>query len=67
MMAERWWFFPAVAGSVLLLFFLSVSWRRLLPFLQWWCNMWEEDGELRKDDNDYGSVGVFVLENGRGS
>lgn len=29
--------------------------------------MWEEDGELRKDDNDYGSVGVFVLENGRGS
>jgi hypothetical protein len=34
--------------------------RRLLPFLQWCCNVWGEDGELRKNDNGVGSVGVFV-------
>jgi hypothetical protein len=41
-------------------FFFSLQSRRLLPFLQWCCNVWGEDGELRKNDNGVGSVGVFV-------
>jgi hypothetical protein len=41
-------------------FFFSLQRRRLLPFLQWCCNVWGEDGELRKNDNGVGSVGVFV-------
>jgi len=32
MMTWRRWLFPAVAGSVLLLFFPSVPWRKFLPF-----------------------------------
>jgi hypothetical protein len=32
MMTERRWLFPTVAGSVLLLFFPSVPWRKFLPF-----------------------------------
>jgi hypothetical protein len=35
--------------------------RRLLPFLQWCSNGWEEDDELRKADYGVGSAAVFVL------
>jgi hypothetical protein len=42
-------------------FFFPVQRRRLLPFLQWCSNGWEEDDELRKADYGVGSAAVFVL------
>jgi hypothetical protein len=42
-------------------FFFPVQRRRLLPFLQWCSNGWEEDDELRKADYGVGSAVVFVL------
>jgi len=42
-------------------FFFPLQRHRLLPFLQWCSNEWEEDDELRKADYGMGSAAVFVL------
>jgi hypothetical protein len=50
-----------VPGGEARFFFFSLQRCRLLPFLQWCCNVWGEDGELGNNDNGVGSMGVFVF------
>jgi hypothetical protein len=48
--------------AVVFFFFFPVQRRRLLPFLQWCSNGWEEDDEMRKADYGMGSAAMFVLQ-----
>jgi hypothetical protein len=50
-----------VPGGEARFFFFSLQRCRLLPFLQWCCNVWGEDGELGNNDNGVGNMGVFVF------